>query len=103
MRAKALIIAFVCMLCSSPGRAQNDIKPVTSEVKTWKDIKTGADQTDKYLSLLKNKAVAFTGNQTAMIGKTHLVDTLLALKVNLKKVFFPEHGFRGNEDNGAEI
>ena len=82
---------------------KDGVKPVTSVVKTSKDIKTGADQTELYLPLLKGKSVAIVGNQTSVIGKTHLADSLLSLKINLKKIFFPEHGFRGNEDNGAEL
>ena len=76
---------------------------VTNDTKTAADVRTGADQTEKYLPLLKGKRVALVGNQTSVIGKTSLLDSLLSLKVNVRKVFFPEHGFRGNEDNGAEM
>ena len=53
--------------------------------------------------------VAVVANQTSIIGdgrlasKTHLVDTLLSLGINVKKVFAPEHGFRGDAHNGAHI
>ncbi len=57
---------------------------------------TGAEQTNKYLSYLKGKRVAMLANQTSIIGKTHLVDSLKTLGVNIVKVFGPEHGFRGN-------
>jgi uncharacterized protein YbbC (DUF1343 family) len=67
------------------------------------DVKVGAQQTAIYFPLLKAKSVAFVGNQTSTIGSTHVVDTLLALKVNLKKIFFPEHGFRGDEDAGEHL
>ena len=43
------------------------------------------------------------GNQTSIIGETHLVDSLLALGVNVKKIFTPEHGFRGTADAGAKV
>jgi len=66
-------------------------------------IVTGAEQTTRYLPMLKGKRVALTVNHTATIGKTHLVDTLLALGVDVKKIFAPEHGFRGNADAGAKI
>ncbi|MFM7090687.1 MAG: exo-beta-N-acetylmuramidase NamZ domain-containing protein, partial [Bacteroidota bacterium] len=42
-------------------------------------------------------------NQTSMIGSVHLVDSLLVLGVNVKKIFAPEHGFRGNADAGEKI
>jgi uncharacterized protein YbbC (DUF1343 family) len=38
-------------------------------------IKTGADQTEKYLPYLKGKRVAILANPTSVIGKTHLVDS----------------------------
>ena len=63
----------------------------------------GAERTNIYLPLLKNKKIAIVGNQTSMIANTHLVDSLLSLKVNVVKVFSPEHGFRGKADAGAII
>ena len=67
------------------------------------NIVLGAERTETYLPLLKNKAVGIIGNQTSMIAETHLVDSLLSLGINVVKVFSPEHGFRGKADAGAEI
>jgi uncharacterized protein YbbC (DUF1343 family) len=66
-------------------------------------IKTGADQTEKYISYLKGKRVAVLGNPTSIIGDRQLVDSLKARGVNIVKVFGPEHGFRGNASNGAKV
>ncbi len=66
-------------------------------------LKTGADQTEKYLPLLKGKRVAVMANQTTIIGNMHLVDSLQKLGVNIVKVFGPEHGFRGNASAGVEV
>jgi uncharacterized protein YbbC (DUF1343 family) len=65
--------------------------------------KTGAEQIESYLPLLINKKVGLVINHTSLVGNTHLLDTLLRLKVNVKKIFAPEHGFRGNADAGAEV
>jgi len=70
---------------------------------TNKKILTGADQTAKYLPLLKGKRVAIVGNQTSIIGKTHLVDSLQKRGVNIVKAFGPEHGFRGNASAGVTV
>jgi uncharacterized protein YbbC (DUF1343 family) len=67
------------------------------------EIRTGAEQTDLYLPLLKGKRVALLANQTSIIGKTHLVDSLQKLGINIVKVFGPEHGFRGDASAGAEV
>lgn len=63
----------------------------------------GGARMNLYLDSLKGKRVAIVGNQTSVIGKTHLVDTLLSLGVNIKKVFSPEHGFRGDADAGEKV
>lgn len=68
-----------------------------------KEIITGADQTDKYLPLLKGKRIAIVGNQTSIIGKTHLVDSLQKRGVSIVKIFGPEHGFRGNASAGVTV
>ena len=66
-------------------------------------IRTGADQTEKYLHLLKGKRIAILGNPTSIIGKTHIVDSLKSLGINIVKVFGPEHGFRGNASAGVRV
>ncbi|RYD72848.1 MAG: DUF1343 domain-containing protein, partial [Sphingobacteriales bacterium] len=66
-------------------------------------IKTGAEQTEKYLGYLKGKRVAILANQTSIIGKTHLVDSLQKSGVNIVKVFGPEHGFRGKASAGDHV
>ena len=67
------------------------------------NIVLGAERTDTYLPLLKNKNVGVVANQTSMIANTHLVDSLLSLEIDVVKVFSPEHGFRGKADAGAII
>ena len=47
--------------------------------------------------------VAVVGNQTSIVGNTHLVDTLMARGVNVTKIFCPEHGFRGTAEAGAKV
>jgi uncharacterized protein YbbC (DUF1343 family) len=64
---------------------------------------TGADRTAVYLPLLKGKNVAVFANQTSMIGKVHLVDSLLNSHIKVVKIFGPEHGFRGDADAGEHL
>lgn len=70
-------------------------------------LKLGAERTDLYLPLLKDKKVGVVGNQTSIIptedGHVHLIDKLLSEGVNVQKVFAPEHGFRGTADAGEAI
>jgi len=66
-------------------------------------IQTGAEQTGKYLPLLQNKRVAVVANRTSVIGSTLLVDSLVSLRINVVKIFGPEHGFRGTASAGAVV
>lgn len=70
-------------------------------------IRTGADQMEVYLPLLKGKSIAIVANHTSEIAGTHLVDSLWRIGsgqfVNIQKVFTPEHGFRGDFDAGALV
>ena len=97
-----LLLAAFCLLPSTFCLAQY-AAPLKLQDKNPADVKVGAQQTSAWLPMVKGKSVAFVGNQTSMVGKTHVVDTMLSLKVNLKKIFFPEHGFRGNEDAGEHL
>lgn len=71
-------------------------------------MRTGADILLSDTSLLAPltsplKKVAVVGNQTSIVGSTHLVDTLLSAGVNVVKIFCPEHGFRGTAAAGAHV
>ncbi|HLO38598.1 MAG TPA: DUF1343 domain-containing protein, partial [Lacibacter sp.] len=66
-------------------------------------FQTGAENLDNYLDLLQGKRVAVFANQTSTIGKSHLVDSLKKLGINIKVIFGPEHGFRGTADAGEKI
>lgn len=77
--------------------------PLVKKLAAGTAIIPGADQTALYLPLLKGKNVAVFANQTSMVGSTHLVDTLLKRGIVVKKIFSPEHGFRGNADAGEQV
>lgn len=64
---------------------------------------SAAMQMNDYLPLIKGKRVGIVANQTSIVGETHLVDTLLSLGVEVKKIYTPEHGFRGTADAGAKV
>ena len=72
-------------------------------VKEYSTVVIGAQQFDFYLPSLTNKRVGIVTNITGLVGKTSIVDTLLKLKVKVKKIFGPEHGFRSDADAGAHV
>lgn len=75
--------------------------------KPEKEVVVAANRTDAYLPLLKEKRIGIVANQTSVVfktdGHTHLVDSLLSLRIDIKKVFAPEHGFRGQADAGEHV
>ena len=76
-----------------------------SSISIHAQVRMGAEQMEKLLPLLEGKRIALVVNHTSVIGRshTHLLDTLLSLKVDVRKVFAPEHGFRGNADAGETV
>ena len=66
-------------------------------------LKTGAEQIDVVLSKIGDKRVGLLINQTSLVGKTHLADTLKSRNARLIKIFAPEHGFRGTADAGEVV
>ena len=93
---KKIIILFFSLVCFS--------NLLFAQLKYSNDIiKTGAEQTELYMSKLQGKRVGLIANQTSIIGKTHLADSLISRGINIVKIFGPEHGFRGNASNGTEV
>ncbi|MDA0195884.1 MAG: DUF1343 domain-containing protein [Bacteroidetes bacterium] len=81
--------------CSSPE--------VKSKSEDDTRLQIGAERMTEYLPMLQEKAVGMVVNHTTVIGSTHLVDSLLSLNVNIKAIYAPEHGFRGNVERGKDI
>jgi uncharacterized protein YbbC (DUF1343 family) len=73
------------------------------KTKRERNIITGANQTEKYVPQLLKKRVALLVNQTGEINGVQLVDTLKKRGVDIKVIFGPEHGFRGDADAGEKI
>lgn len=72
-----------------------------------KTLSLGIMRTAEYLPNLTGQQVGVVGNQTSIFPggnePVHLVDSLLSLEVDVRKVFAPEHGFRGTADAGEII
>lgn len=66
-------------------------------------LRLGAERTESYLPLLQGKRVGLVVNQSSMVGRTHLIDTLQHLGINITVLFSPEHGVRGKSEAGAKV
>ena len=107
-----IFTAFIFLSCSSFGqeiqtgnRSVPDPKKVdiNNIDRPRGKIRTGADQTEQYLSYLKGKRIGMVVNPSSVIGNTTSVDSLKSLGVNIVKIFGPEHGFRGNASAGVNV
>jgi uncharacterized protein YbbC (DUF1343 family) len=96
----ALLICLTGMVRAQQVSPLRAAKPDASHSTT---IMPGAAQVKTYLPLLEGKRVAIFANQTSLISKTHLVDSLQQLGVDIRVIFGPEHGFRGNADAGEKV
>lgn len=98
---KQTIILFALFFTGIICLAQetNPVDPVDHTTR----IITGADRTQVYVPLLEGKRLAVFANQTSLVGRTHLVDTLLKSGLDIKVIFGPEHGFRGTADAGEKV
>lgn len=89
-------------------KAKVTIENTSNTVAVNAPIKTGADNYNQYLPLLTNKKVGIVTNQTGIVsidnGSTiSVVDFLIDKKIDIKKIYAPEHGFRGTADAGELI
>lgn len=99
---KIIIFLLFSSLTISYSCTQNSFTPIGKDLYS-KDIKCGAERTDIYFPWIRDKNIAIVANQTSMIGDMHLVDSLVKAGMKVKKIFCPEHGFRGNAEAGEHI
>jgi len=93
-----ILIVLILSFCES----KNNIVLDHSEL-VQSHLKVGAENTEKYFSLLKDKNIAVAVNQTSIINNMHLVDSLISKGFKIRKIFSPEHGFRGQADAGEHV
>lgn len=103
MKIKFLLLIILTLLLFSCNSKSNNTTNIENKPDSSQKIFTGAEQTELYIDFLKNKNVAIVTNQSGLIGKTHIIDSLLKRGVKIKKIFAPEHGIRGNNERGKAV
>ena len=124
-----LLLLFLAVISCKTAKPINYSAPaettIKSKIKSTKFL-TGADNVKSYFSILKNKKVGIVTNQTGIIAydsiytvfdtildshidivnkkSLHIVDYIKEKsKIELVKIYGPEHGFRGTADAGELI
>ena len=102
---KTLLILFALNACGqgTKTKAKPNLPKISKTNTRAGKLMTGAEQTEKYLPLLKGKRVGMVVNPTSIIGNQTAVDSLLKRGVNIVKIFGPEHGFRGDASAGVHV
>ncbi len=107
---KSTVLLWFLVLATCGNETKDVATTINNEPhieQTEIEIIVAANRTEAYVPLLKGKKIAVVANQTSVIfnsgGHTHLVDSLLSLDVDIKHVFAPEHGFRGDYDAGEHV
>jgi len=109
-----LLLFISCINITKKEYDQEDTESIdlTLDLDIESGVVTGSNRTALYLPMLRDKKVGVVTNASGLIFKswphtkaasTHLVDSLLSHKVNIRKVFAPEHGFRGTADAGEMV
>ena len=107
LRRSLFIIFSILFIYVSYSNVKN-----TNNSEITNKIIVGAESIEEYKHLLLGKNVGIVANHTSVIFKpsqhnqqhyTHIVDSLLKSNINIKKIFTPEHGYKGEKPNGANI
>lgn len=102
-----LLVLITCNACHAQQREAERVMPLQAGAEMLMEmiLQPGESVADIVQDLRNPNGggVAVVGNQSSLVGKTHLVDTLLACGINVTKIFCPEHGFRGKAEAGARV
>ncbi len=98
-----LVILSINSSCNEHTTAADASPDGKSKTGAPADIIPGAHRTTQYLPLLQGQKVALFANHTSMVNNRHLADVLKENGIEIKKVFAPEHGFRGKADAGEKV
>ncbi|WP_410881499.1 exo-beta-N-acetylmuramidase NamZ domain-containing protein [Myroides sp. DW712] len=109
-RVKNTLLFLVTLLIYSVNSYSFSVEKRTITADSISTIIVGAENTAAYFNLLRHKKVGVLTNQTGVVRQdistnvyTSTVDFLLQHKIDVTKIYAPEHGFRGTADAGELI
>jgi len=76
---------------------------IQEKKKTPQKITVGAERSEIYLPLLEGKKVGLVVNQSSMVDSVHLINYLVSKGVDVKGIYAPEHGYKGNVERGKHV
>ena len=100
------LLTILLSLCPSRVKDMAESREETDKILTDSAaLVLGNERLNKLLPMLESKRIACVVNHSSLIGgsSVHLIDTLIRLGLDLRVVFAPEHGFRGEASAGERI
>ena len=115
------LMPFICYFCGATTKKVRQSMKTVLRLAFWfigmmlviappvvtaqRGLVLGAERMDTVVGLLKDKRVGLVVNQTSILEKEqkHLLDALVEQGMDVRRVFAPEHGFRGTADAGEEV
>jgi len=94
---QVLLLIILCTSCHNTESTGQTVHAVQNK------ITPGAERLDLYGPILHGHKLGLIVNQTSMVKDNHLVDFLQSKKLDLVRIFSPEHGFRGKADAGEQL
>ncbi len=97
------LLNLLFFMVSCNGQVPETVNSATAKPSLTKEVEVGAMQTDQYFPMLKGKRIGMVVNQTSVIEGESTVDSLVQAGIDVRSIFSPEHGFRGDADAGAKV
>lgn len=107
---KNTVLFFVFLLVLQVNFESHAATPIHTKEKE-RNLQVGAENTSVYFPLIEGKKIGILTNQTGVVSNPadnnaytlSVVDFLMNNKMNIVKIYAPEHGFRGTASAGELI
>ena len=105
-----IVVSFLSVLfltmstsCKSDISGETQVASAIVASQSASDVIPAAERVALYYPQLQGKRIGMVVNQTSVVDGIHLVDTLKLMGGDIKRIFAPEHGFRGKADAGEHV
>lgn len=95
-----LLLSIVWLMASGCVHGAQNSRQIGTPARPFQ---TGAEQVERWRTMIGTKRVGLIVNPSSRVGKQHLIDVMQANNIDVRTLFAVEHGIRGNKDAGAQI
>ena len=99
----SILFLAVSTSCKSSILVKNQVAYATVTFQSESDVVPAAERIALYYPQIQDKKIGLVVNQTSVVDGMHLADTLMLMGTDIKRIFAPEHGFRGKADAGEHV